>query len=179
MNLEHDALDLSTLPEMVSSDASDLDFSQASTVDGIEPEDADLKAGGWLWYNNLAVNNEVGNLLLKDGDPLKAGRIRFFISDIHWRYGFSFSTAIRSPLGKMIPTPDGWRFSGLLRYAIVLFQPISDKEVKAWRINESSRETPQEVILDFQQPIYFNINDSRGSYGDNSGSFDVYVQVVG
>jgi hypothetical protein len=58
----------------------------------------------------------------------------------------------------------------------VLFQP--NVQLVARQVWESSPEQPQEVDLDPNLDIAFNVNDAKGSYSDNSGSFDIYVQVV-
>ncbi|MEN9238133.1 MAG: hypothetical protein Q6K80_07965 [Thermostichus sp. DG_1_6_bins_120] len=174
MSLQSTLLDLGQVPQQITCDASDLDWSQALVIEGKRPEDEKLQ--GWIHFHGLRVNQELGSILHWEGRPLRASRIRFFVSDVAWRYGFNFSTSIKSPLGKGIPTPDNWRYPGLCRYGIVLFQP--NAQLVAHQVQEASLEQPQEVDLDPNLDIAFNVNDARGSYGDNSGSFDVYVQVV-
>ncbi|MGY2975588.1 hypothetical protein [Thermostichus sp. MS-CIW-37] len=167
-------LDLAQIPRQITCDGSDLDWSQALAIEGIQPEEEALQA--WMAFRDLRVNQEAGNILRWQGRPLRASRIRFFPRNVAWRYGFSFSTSIRSPLGKGIPTPEEWRYPGLCRYGIVLFQP--NAQLVAHQVFKSSPEQPQEVDLDPNLDIAFNINDAKGSYGDNSGSFDIYLQVV-
>lgn len=165
---------LASIPAQITCDGSDLDWSQALVIEGSRPEEEGLQA--WIVFRELRVNQELGNILYWEERPLRANRIRFFASNVSWRYGFSFSTGIKSPLGKGIPTPDNWRYPGLCRYGIVLFQPKA--QLVAYQVQEASLEQPQEVDLDPNLDIAFNVNDAKGSYGDNSGSFDVYVQVV-
>ncbi len=167
-------LDLAQIPQQITCDGSDLDWSQALVIEGIQPGEEALQA--WMGFYGLRVNQELGNILRWQERPLRAGRIRFFVKNVAWRYGFSFSTGIKSPLGKGIPTPPEWRYPGLCRYGIVLFQP--NAQLVAHQVFEASLEQPQEVDLDPNLDIAFNVNDAKGSYGDNSGSFDVYVQVV-
>jgi hypothetical protein len=167
-------LDLAQIPQQITCDGSDLDWSQALVIEGIQPGEEALQA--WMGFHGLRVNQELGNILRWQERPLRAGRIRFFVKNVAWRYGFSFSTGIKSPLGKGIPTPPEWRYPGLCRYGIVLFQP--NAQLVAHQVFEASLEQPQEVDLDPNLDIAFNVNDAKGSYGDNSGSFDVYLQVV-
>lgn len=167
-------MQLAAVPVQITCDGSDLDWSQALVIEGNRPTEEGLQ--DWLYFQELRVNQELGNILHWEERPLRASRIRFFVSNVAWRYGFSFSTGIKSPLGKGIPTPDGWRYPGLCRYGIVLFQP--NAQLVAHQVQEASPEQPQEVELDPNLDIAFNVNDAKGSYGDNSGSFDVYVQVV-
>lgn len=172
--LELPEMELVSIPAQITCDASDLDWSQAFVVEGHRPEEEGLQ--NWLGFQGLRVNQEAGNILHWEGQPLRASRIRFFVRNVAWRYGFSFSTGIKSPLGKGIPTPENWRYPGLSRYGIVLFQPKA--QLVAYQVQEASPEQPQEVELDPQLDIAFNVNDAKGSYSDNSGYFDVYVQVV-
>ncbi|MFS8969557.1 hypothetical protein [Synechococcus sp. 'PEA 65AY6A-5F PE A'] len=167
-------VDLTQVPPEITCDGSDLDWSQAVVIEGSQPQEENLQ--GWIAFCGLRVNHEAGNVLYWQGQPLRASRIRFFVRNVAWRYGFSFSTSIRSPLGKGIPTPSEWRYPGLCRYGLVLFQP--NARLVARQVWESSPEQPQEVDLDPNLDIAFNVNDAKGSYGDNSGSFDIYVQVV-
>ncbi|MEN9224273.1 MAG: hypothetical protein Q6L60_08660 [Thermostichus sp. HHBFW_bins_43] len=167
-------LDLAQIPPQITCDGSDLDWSQALVIEGIQLQEEALQA--WMGFHGLRVNQELGNILRWQERPLRASRIRFFVRNVAWRYGFSFSTGIKSPLGKGIPTPQGWRYPGLCRYGIVVFQP--NTQLVAHQVFEASPEQPQEVELDPNLDIAFNVNDAKGSYGDNSGSFDVYLQVV-
>lgn len=167
-------MQLASVPAQITCDSSDLDWSQALVIEGSRPEEEGLQA--WICFRGLRVNQDLGNILRWEERPLRASRIRFFVNNVAWRYGFSFSTGIKSPLGKGIPTPDSWRYPGLCRYGIVLFQP--NAQLVAYQVQEASLEQPQEVDLDPNLDIGFNVNDAKGSYGDNSGSFDVYLQVV-
>jgi hypothetical protein len=167
-------VDLTQVPPEITCDGSDLDWSQAVVIEGSQPQEENLQ--GWIAFCGLRVNHEAGNVLYWQGQPLRASRARFFVRNVAWRYGFSFSTSIRSPLGKGIPTPPDWRYPGLCRYGLVLFQP--NVQLVARQVWESSPEQPQEVDLDPNLDIAFNVNDAKGSYSDNSGSFDIYVQVV-
>jgi hypothetical protein len=178
MALNQELVDGSLAPDSVICNASDLDFKMVPSIDAITPKDTELAAIGWLWYNNLGVNNEVGSLLLGQAQPLRASRIKLFTADVSWRYGFSFSTAIKTSLGKNMPAPSDWRFPGLLKYGVVLYQRINEREIKAWKINETTAHAPQEIQLDPAADIFLNINDARGSYNDNSGSFDIYIQII-
>lgn len=167
-------MDLTQVPPEITCDGSDLDWSQAAAIEGTQPQEENLQ--GWIAFYGLRVNQEPGNILHWQGQPLRASRIRFFVKNVAWRYGFSFSTSIRSPLGKGIPTPSEWRYPGLCRYGLVLFQP--NARLVARQVWESSPEQPQEVDLDPNLDIAFNVNDAKGSYSNNRGSFDIYVQVV-
>ncbi len=165
------------IPDVVTCDASDLDFNLASSVQSNVPEDPVLQNAGWLWFNNLGVNNEVGVRLYKGNTSLRAGQIKIFPADVAWRYGFSFATSIRSALGKQVPTPADWRYPGMARYGLVVFQP-EDQQIKVWKLTDSDFNTAQTLDLNPSSDIYVNINDGKGSYGDNSGSFDIYLQVI-
>ncbi len=165
------------LPDVVSCDGSDLNFGLASSVQANTPEDEALQAAGWLWFNNIGVNNETGVRLYQGETPLRANQIQVFPSDVSWRYGFSFATAIREPLGKKLPTPSDWRYPGMARYGLVLFQP-DPPQIKAWKLISSTVEAPQHITLDPNQDIFINVNDAKGSYGDNSGSLDVFIKIL-
>lgn len=175
---DQDSSTVVAVPDVILCDASDLDFSQAGSVQASSPKDPQLQSQGWLWFNNLGVSNEVGNLLYQGETPLRAGRIRIFTADVSWRYGFSFSTAIKTPLGRTFPTDEAWRFPGLFRYGIVLFQRQTDQTLRAWTVREATAETPQEIEIDSGLDLYCGINDVKGKFGDNSGSFDLYLQVL-
>lgn len=165
------------IPDLVTCDASDLDFNQASSVQSNMPQDPVLQNAGWLWFNNLGVNNEAGVRLYEGETPLRVSQIRIFPADVSWRYGFSFATSVKTPLGKSIPTPSDWRYPGMARYGMVLFQ-VDAGQMKVWKILESDANTPQQITLNPSLDIYININDGKGSYGDNSGSFDIYIQPI-
>lgn len=164
------------IPTVVTCNGNDINFSDVCSVQASTVTDPTLK--DWILLNNLSVNSEPGNLLYLEDKPLRASRIRLFPDDVAWRYGFSFATAIKSPLGKMIPTSSEWRFAGLAKYGIVLYQKNSDQMLKAWQIQETTGVNPQEIELDPDLDIYVNVNDLKGSYGDNSGSFDLYIRIL-
>jgi hypothetical protein len=168
--------DQDLLPTVVTCNGHDMDFSDVCSVQASRVDDPGLK--NWLLLNNLSVNNEPGNLIYLEETPLRASRILVFPDDVAWRYGFSFATAIKSPLGKKIPTSPEWRFGGLAKYGIVLYQKTSDQTLKAWQIQDTNAANPQEIELDPEQDIYVNVNDLKGSYGDNSGSFDLYIRIL-
>ncbi|MEN9251245.1 MAG: hypothetical protein Q6L58_02245 [Thermostichales cyanobacterium BF3_bins_165] len=170
---------LEQIPETITTDCAGLNWEQVSSLSPHPPQDANLAADGWLWFNNVAVNHEEGSLLLGfDNQPLRGQQLLVVALDVHWRYGFSFSTAIRSPLGKNMPTPEGWRFPGLARYGMVIYQVTGPDSLRAWQIHSDRVDSPQEICLNPQERIFVNINDQRGSYSDNSGSFDLLVKVM-
>jgi len=176
MALEQGTETTSALPDPITCDGSDLDFTQGFAVQAAAPQDSTLT--DWLWFNNISVNTEVGTQLYHGETLLKASRIQIFASDVAWRYGFSFSTAVRTPLGRNVTTDTGFRFPGLFRYGLVLFQPQADGQLRAWQISATHRDSPQEILLDPNLEIRIAVNDDKGRYGDNSGSVDLYIRVL-
>lgn len=166
----------SAIPEPITCDGSDLDLTQAFPIQATPSQDPSHT--GWLWFNNISVNNEMGTRLYQGEHPLRAGRIQIFATDVAWRYGFSFSTAVRTPLGRSTVTDEGFRFPGLFRYGLVLFQPQSDGQLRAWQISATHRDSPQNIDLDPNLDILVAVNDDKGRYGDNSGSVDLNVKVL-
>ncbi|MGQ9837849.1 MAG: hypothetical protein ACUVRV_07750 [Cyanobacteriota bacterium] len=79
-------------------------------------------------------------------------------------------------MGKGSLPPDNWCYPGFCRYGIVLLQPKA--QLVVYQVQEAFPEQPQGVDLNPNLDTAFNINDAKGSYGDNSGSFDVYLQGV-
>lgn len=176
MTLEQGIPETLSLPDAILCEGSDLDLTQVFRVQATQSQDPSLS--NWLWFNNISVNNEAGTQLYQAETPLRAHRIRIFASDVAWRYGFSFSTAVRTPLGRGTVTEAAFRFPGLFRYGLVLFQPQTNGQLKAWQISATSRETPQEIELNPDLDIHIAVNDDKGRYGDNSGSIDLYIQRI-
>ncbi len=178
MNLGHEQPAEMPLPEVITCDFSDLSFDRSPSVEAMEPKDPDLLSQGWLWFNNLGVNSETGTKLYRQGQPLRAAQIRVFAADVSWRYGFSFATLVKTPLGKKFIVDEAWRFPQLCRYGTILFQPTGNSRVTAWQLQEATVAQPQEITLNSTFDILVSVNDQKGKYADNSGSFDLYIQVV-
>lgn len=170
-------LPLADIPNTVLADAVGLSFDQAHRLKAATPTQDGLQ--DWLLFQQGRVAHEPGNVLYEGDAPLRASRIQAFPGLVGWRYGFNFTTNIHSALGKKVVTPDGWRFPGLARYGLVIYQPTPEGQLRAWTVWESKPENPQMIELDPNQNIYINVNDTRNAYGDNNGSFELFVKKIG
>ncbi len=155
----------------------DLDLSQAPSINAMQPNIGDWQ--GWYWFNNIGVSPETGTQLFVNETPLRASRIQLVVTDVGWRYGFSFATAVRTPLGRGTAVDESWRFPSLLRYGAVLFQPQGDtNQVIAHQLTDSSAAEPQIIELNPEWDVFVAINDQKQAYEDNNGSIDVYLRVL-
>ncbi|NJK72776.1 MAG: hypothetical protein HC926_05920 [Synechococcaceae cyanobacterium SM2_3_60] len=101
------------------------------------------------------------------------------VADVGWRYGFSFATAVRTPLGRGMAVDAAWRFPNLLRYGAILFQPQGDgDQIIAHQLTDSSLAEPQIIDLNPDWDVYVAINDQKQAYEDNNGSLDVYLRIL-
>ena len=127
-----------------------------------------------LRYRNLTVNDLFfGNqLLLPNGDPLRASRIEIHARAVRWN---SDCHKIRSSLGNNNRIADAqWRFPGTFENSIVVNQP----GIRFQMLLSESRRHPQTMDLDASQDIILQVNDLLAGYGDNTGTFDVVVKVL-
>lgn len=176
MTFEQGTSETVSFPDVIICDGSDLHVDQSFSIQATESKDPLLS--GWLWFNNLSVNNEAGTRLYQGDHPFRAARVRVFASDVAWRYGFSFTTSVKTPLGRNVVTPDSYRFPGLLKYGLVLFQRQPDSQLRAWQIAATDKEGAQEIELSSDLDILVGVNDDKGHYSDNSGSIDLYIQPL-
>lgn len=135
-----------------------------------EPMNRSLALDGYLWWNNLPVSYEGGTrLFIADGNPLRANQVEFYIDDLSWKYAIN-TPRINDPWGNGQQAPQDWFVPGMLQFGIIIFQSTWWGRVDRG-INRSAIQKPGEDIL-------FNVNDKRGTYGDNGGSFDLYLKVL-
>lgn len=165
------------LPDAATCVFDDLDLSQTASINAVTPSNGDWK--DWHWFNNIGVSNECGTQLFLHSQPLRAHQIKVIVTDVGWRYGFSFATAVRSPLGRGTHVDADWRFPGLFRYGAVIYQLHEDSQTAiVYQLSESSLEAPQVINLNPDWDVFVNINDQKQAYHDNNGSLDLYLTVV-
>lgn len=134
------------------------------------PLNRSLALDGYLWWNNLSVSYEGGTrLFVADDKPLRASQVEFYIDDLSWQYAVN-GPRIIDPWGNGQQAPQDWFVPGMLQFGIIIFQSRWWGRVDRG-INRNAIQQPGEDIL-------FNINDKRGTYGDNGGSFDLYLRVL-
>jgi hypothetical protein len=131
-----------------------------------------LERDCYLWWNNLSVSYEGGTRLLGlDGQPLRASYVKFHILDLKWQYSLDGPTStITKATGTDQPAPGDFVFPRMAQFGILIFQDTWCGRVVDGD-NEMSIQHPERDIL-------FNVNDRKGTYGDNGGSFDLNLQIV-
>ncbi|MEB3200557.1 MAG: hypothetical protein VKK62_08540 [Synechococcaceae cyanobacterium] len=145
------------------------DLPQPCLCDAQEPESRLLALQGFRRWNNLPVCYEGGVKLLLDGAPLRANGVEFLIEDLSWTNGLNLPR-IQDPWGNGKAAPEGWFASGMLELGIVIFQSRWVGRVDPG-LNRVAIQKPDQDIL-------FNVNDKRGTYGDNGGSYDLLLRVL-
>jgi hypothetical protein len=135
-----------------------------------EPKNRSLALDGYLWWNNLSVSYEGGTrLFVSENTPLRANQVEFYIDDLSWQYAVN-GPRINDPWGNGQQAPGDWFVPGMLQFGVIIFQARWWGRVDRG-INRKAIQQPGEDVL-------FNINDKRGTYGDNGGSFDLYLKVL-
>ncbi|MCM1983213.1 hypothetical protein [Lyngbya confervoides] len=146
------------------------EFLEPNNAYAQEPPNRSLALDGYLWWNNLSVSYEGGTRLLVDNQPLRASQVEFYIDDLSWQYALN-GPRITDPWGNGQQAPGDWFVPGMLQFGIIIFQSNSWWGRVDRGINRKAIQRPGEDIL-------FNVNDKRGTYGDNGGSFDLYLKVL-
>jgi hypothetical protein len=147
------------------------EFPSSAIVYAKEPLNKSLALDGYLFWNNIPVCYEGGvRLLVGDNNPLRASQVEFYIDDLDWTYAIN-SPRITSPSGDGNQAGEGWFAPGMLQFGILIFQ------ANLWfgrvdpGINRMAIQHPEKDIL-------INVNDIRGTYGDNGGAFDLFLKVL-
>jgi hypothetical protein len=127
---------------------------------------------GYLYWNNLGVSNQSGACLYHNGNPLLARTIQVYCDDICWQYAYDgVNSTITSITGNNVQADNQWAYPGHFQFSILLFQKDGSSHFLYPGVNSLSLQTPG-------SPIYVNVNDTVGNYGDNSGSFDMHIKIV-
>jgi hypothetical protein len=133
---------------------------------GIKPRNSKALDSGFGWYNNCAVNN-VTDLLGSSGTTA----ISVYADDVDWMYAFG-GPHVTSPIGDGGIAGDGWRFPNAQRFGIVVFQGNN-----YWNVESTDPNNPTRITgLSNTTDILVTVNDTNGNYGDNGGSFDLYLR---
>jgi len=123
----------------------------------------------WVW-NNFPVNIEGGVILNTPQGRLRAREIEIEITDCHWRYSFDLNgSTILTPRGNRQQAGGGWFAPFHSQFGIVYVNG------GIGTIYEGPNRYP---IQKPDQDIRINVNDKKGTYSDNSGSFDLRVKVL-
>jgi hypothetical protein len=150
----------------IAPDATEAATTEAAATRAVAP-------GTSLFYKHLPVNVEGGVRLLDfQSANLRAKRIRAWVDDVAWRYAFGGPT-IDTPLGNGAGADANWVFPGFVQFHVILFQPGG--------ITFHFNGTPgneQEFVLDNTLDIIINVNDVKGTYGDNNGAYSLNVEVL-
>jgi hypothetical protein len=126
-----------------------------------------VRTAGYGWYNNVGVNL---NTTLTD--TVGSTAVSVYAADIRWRYAFGSSPDVTSPTGDGGTGGAGWQFPNAHRFGIVVFQGSN-----YWNVESTDPANPTKITgLSNTTPIVVSVNDTNGNYGDNSGSFDLYVR---
>ncbi len=132
-----------------------------------KPKSKALADAGYSWFNNVGVNT---NVTLNGTAGSTA--ISVYASDIDWSYAFGSSPRIESPAGEGGTAGGGWQFPNAHRFGIVIFQGNN-----YWNVESTDPNNPTRITgLSNTTNIVATVNDTNGNYGDNWGSFDLYVR---
>lgn len=136
------------------------------------PKSAPAQAAGseraFQCWMHPAVNYAGGTPI---GD--RATAVSVYISDLSWHFAGN-SGVITNPAGNGQDAGSGWQYPNAKQFGIVLYQNNGNY----WQINGTSPSNMTRITgLLNTSPIYFAVNDTRGNYGDNWGSYIVCVQV--
>jgi hypothetical protein len=131
-------------------------------------------AGTQLEYDGNAVSLEGGTTLLDfGGQPLRASQIRVWAPRVTWRFALN-GQQMTSPVGLGTIAPANYVFPGFNNEGIIISQPNGFAE----NVTASTRDQAQVFQVSNGQDLITNVNDAQGGYGDNTGSYDLVVEVV-
>lgn len=157
--------------------------------DPVGPSDAD---GDWLLYQGLSVSKLFfGNLLMRDGQPLRARVLAVAADAVDWSYEIPVSTTkmyrqhVRRPVGDLkFDSSTFWRFSRSPRNGIVLWQcafedgapvaPALPEQV----IASTSRTAPDLIHLRDHHLTFAQVNYFLPVVGSLNGAFSLWVKVI-
>jgi hypothetical protein len=146
----------------------------------IESEAADAAGlNASLFYKHLIVTNERGvKLEAPNGGALRASRIKIWVDDVYWRSGIG-GPPIVSPDGNGDQADTGWVFDTWLQLGILLFQrEPQGLVISVQAVTADSLANAQECGLNNGLDILINVNDVKGTYGDNSGAYSLHLDML-
>ena len=139
----------------------------------------------WLNFDGLSVDNPFGNWLHVDTMPLKARTIAVAAKKVCWRANPRSQQIIRRPAGSVLdfndrprypfPGLDGFLFSQLPPYSIVIYQPGAGL---VHVVLSQCTEHPDIVSLDPHDHVLVYVNDRPFNYDDNLGTFSLSVAIL-
>jgi hypothetical protein len=138
------------------------------------------KIGKQRRYRNAAVTHpHEGSILLDGAKPLFATSISVVARNVLWRSKDTRGNAyieINRARGQaqLAPNSDTWRFDGLNKFAIVVWQLGGIEKV----VRSESQANPTLITgLNNTRPIFVQVNDLARKYSDNFGAFDLLVRI--
>ncbi len=127
----------------------------------------------FVTYGHMGVNFEGG---VKLGGGFSASKVEVYVDDIQWYNGPNDDggPAITSPLGNNVVSGNDFVYPEFYQLAIVLRQ--DDGTVQ--RVDSTDPANPNGFAIEPSLPLYFAVNDVKGTYGDNWGSYKVFIKIL-
>jgi hypothetical protein len=141
---------------------------RAQAQQDVKPE----SVKGQMYHYKLPVNHQDGIRLLEpDGKPLRASHIRVWAPQVNWtaRAGMA---AITHPKGEGGMAEKSWRYPGLHILGVVLGNGREYHNVV------ETGAPGQEFKFNGGADIFTNVNDLVNFYGDNSGSYNLIIEIL-
>ena len=136
----------------------------------------------WLSFDGLSVNNQNGNLLHAETQPLQANTIAVYVRRVCWKTRPNSPHIIRRSHGQsgesgifsFVPL----RFPELPAHSIVIYQPTPTGF--SHMVSSQCADHPDIISLDPNYSVYAIVNDRVfGCYPDNVGSFSLSIAILG